>query len=176
MPIELKGDEDYKLISPFVLYDPETGLIKWRERLKPAWFNQRFAGKKATFVDAKGYLAVKTSINGRQVAVRAHRLAYFIFYGDLQNKFIDHINRNRQDNRIQNLRLVSCLENSQNRKANKANKTGAPGLEKRKDKKLWSARRRYNNKTHFLGYFAEKEMAIKALNEFDKKIQQGEIT
>lgn len=84
-------------------YDPETGSLRWRDGPK--------AGRVAGTVGVSGYRRV--CINGKQL--RAHRIAWFIYHGAMPNDQVDHVNRNRDDNRISNLRDVSNAENQRNR-------------------------------------------------------------
>ena len=68
-------------------------------------------GAEAGSLHHEGYLDVK--INGKQY--RVHRIIYMMFYGHIpRNMQIDHINRNRMDNRIENLRVVTHCENQWN--------------------------------------------------------------
>lgn len=87
-------------IRKALTYDPHTGVIR---RMKDS--------SVAMMVDADGYLTV--SVYGTQY--RAHRVAWFLEYGEWPVLHIDHINRVRFDNRIQNLRLVTVSENVRNR-------------------------------------------------------------
>lgn len=74
--------------------------------------------------DKDGYLILK--IKGKQF--KAHRLAWFLHYGKFPEKEIDHINRNRKDNSIKNLRECTHQENikNTNKKINKD--TGVQGI------------------------------------------------
>ena len=60
--------------------------------------------------DKDGYLVLK--IKGKQY--KAHRIAYLLFNGEFPTTELDHINRNRIDNRIENLREVTRQENINN--------------------------------------------------------------
>lgn len=62
-------------------------------------------------LDKDGYLIIK--IKGKQF--KAHRLVWFLCKGYFPVNEIDHINRNRLDNRIENLRDVTRLENARNK-------------------------------------------------------------
>lgn len=74
--------------------------------------------------DKDGYLILK--IKGKQF--KAHRVAWFLNYGYFPKEEIDHINRDRTDNRIENLRVCSRLENNRNQ-IKKINKdTGCVGI------------------------------------------------
>lgn len=86
------------------------------------------AGSIAGTRTRKGYIRIHFS--GKLYA--AHRLAWFYVHGDWPRQQIDHINGNRADNRIANLRDVSARVNSQNRKrANANNSNGLLGVSKR---------------------------------------------
>lgn len=84
-----------------------------------------------------GYFADKTvsaMVNGYhgftidRTLVYVHRMVWTLKYGDIPDGFyVDHINRNRHDNRIENLRLVTPSENGQNK-----NKTTKPVTSKQK--------------------------------------------
>ena len=75
-------------------------------------------------LDKDGYLIIK--IKGKQY--KAHRIAYCLYHGCFPNMEIDHINRNKLDNRIENLRLATRTMNTRN-VAEKPNKdTGVVGV------------------------------------------------
>lgn len=64
--------------------------------------------------DTKGYLLVKLNKDGVSKNKRVHRLVAESFLGDIYNKEIDHLNTNKIDNRVENLRIVTSKENSNN--------------------------------------------------------------
>ena len=73
--------------------------------------NNKIAGTEAGTLTKYGYKRV--GINGKYYV--EHRLIWLYHYGSFPTQFIDHINRNRSDNRIENLRDVSRRQNNQNR-------------------------------------------------------------
>lgn len=75
---------------------------------------------------------------------------------------VDHINRNKKDNRKCNLRLANKGINAFNSGVHKNNKSGCPGVCFRKDTKRWSAEIKVNNVKHNLGCFSTKDEAIEA--------------
>lgn len=99
-------------------YDPETGVLSWKvpthPRIKP--------GDLAGCGNGKGYLKVKVGNS----PYRVHRIIWKLAYGEdpPANMEIDHVNRNRADNRLTNLRLVTPSENNFNRES--YNRRGKP--------------------------------------------------
>lgn len=75
---------------------------------------------------------------------------------------IDHINRNKTDNRIANLRSVSRSVNQQNNGLRADNKSGFVGVHWLSTKSRWRAVITLNGKKHLLGSFASKEAAAEA--------------
>lgn len=103
---------------------------------------------------ANGYSA--TRINGKGIAV--HRLVVNAQPGVI----VDHINRNKKDNRIINLRLTNKSVNAFNSKIRNTNTSGVTGVWFRKDTKKWVAEIKVNYKKITLGSFKNKSEAIKA--------------
>lgn len=105
-------------------YDPETGVFINKSRNRPA--NAK---------DANGYIKLTKGINGRNYQFYAHRAAWLMHYGSLDPKLhIDHLNGDRSDNRIENLRLGTVSQNMKNRRMFSSNKSGATGV-------IWNSRR-----------------------------------
>jgi hypothetical protein len=68
-------------------------------------------------------------------------------------QYVDHINKNTLDNRIENLRFVTNQQNGFNRKVGKNNTSGIMGVEWSKQKNKWQAKIKFNYKTRHLGFF-----------------------
>ena len=106
-------------------YDAKSG------RLISSRLGRAIKGKK---LGKKGYLCVNCLIDKRQVYVYLHHAVWAICKGCWPEQQIDHINGNKGDNRIENLREVSGSENKMNTlypwKPNKD--TGLPGVYKKK--------------------------------------------
>lgn len=86
---------------------------------------------------------------------------------------IDHLNRNRLDNRRQNLRITGPSDNSQNKSVSKNNTTGFMGVERKKGNSKWSARIHKDHVEYQLGTFDHPIIAavaynIKALELYDQ--------
>ena len=81
-----------------------------------------------------------------------HRLIWMMHYGEFP-ELIDHIDGNRQNNRIENLRSTDRFGNAKNRKLHKNNTSGAKGVLWNKQTCKWTANVISNKKRRFLGYF-----------------------
>jgi len=112
-----------------------------------------------------GYLYV----NAGNIKLSAHRLAYLITH-DEWPEHVDHINRDAQDNRADNLRAATCKQNNQNRGSRKNSTSKHKGVSWSKEKGKWDAR--CNKK--FLGRFNNEKEAAQAYNKEAKK-QYGEF-
>lgn len=105
-------------LQELLVYDAETGVLYWTQKAF------RKHGKPAGYLASDGYIYINT-LGSKW---RAHRVAYALHYGvDPYPMEIDHINRNRSDNRICNLRAVTASENCLN-KADKCNKRNSKKL------------------------------------------------
>lgn len=142
-------------------YNPDTGVFTWIKKSKRSTAIGSIAGSKHN----QGYRA--TSIDWKRYLL--HRLAWLYVYGEFPNGFIDHINRDRSDNRISNLRVVSRSENQQNHKLSKTNKSGVAGVIWAKKDKRWHARIWLGGKTKNLGYFKTFEEAVLARKQAEKE-------
>ena len=97
-----------------------------------------------------GYVCI--AIDGKRY--KAHRLAWLYVYGDFPKLCIDHIDGDKSNNRISNLRQASHSENIQNqRRATKANSSGLIGASQYKRTNKWQSVIGINGKNKHLGYF-----------------------
>ena len=113
-----------------------------------------FIGKPVSKI-AVGYAASRDN-NGKPCLV--HRL----LLGASEGGVVDHINRNKKDNRLENLRLTDKSVNAFNTGVRKNNKSGTTGVWFRRDTKKWSAEIKKDGVKHCLGSFLTKEEAMKA--------------
>jgi len=96
----------------------------------------------------------------KQKTIAMHRLILSAKTGEI----VDHINHNGLDNRIENIRLVTCIENSRNCRITKRNSSGFVGVYFRKDRGngRWVAKICVKNRLIYVGSFKSKKSAIKA--------------
>lgn len=118
---------EVKLLRECISYNPETGELIWMQHPNPRK-NSLVVGKRAfNSFDTFGYS--RGMFNNKKY--RAHQMAFAIYHGRFSKKQIDHINGNRKDNRIENLREVDNKTNSINRKLDKRNNFGCHGIAQR---------------------------------------------
>lgn len=110
-----------------------------------------------------GYLHIQ--INKKKIQI--HRLIYQTYHNLKlkQTDVVDHINRNRLDNRIKNLRLVTQKENTQNVSKQKNTSSKYKGVSLHKQSNKWTAQIMHNLKITYLGFFDNEEDAARAYNQ-----------
>lgn len=159
----MKNDQnlDFNFVSDLVEYDSETGNLFWKKDVARTAKKGSIAGIQRS----DGYRRLK--VGGR--SVYAHRISWMLFYGVACDKEIDHINGDRSDNRIENLRECSKLQNSQNRRIGFRNNSGYVGVSFYKPNGKWQARTTINRKRISVGYFNNAYDANRARLEVKKK-------
>ncbi|MCZ2128594.1 MAG: HNH endonuclease [Anaerolineales bacterium] len=122
--------------------------------------NGKPCGQRAN--DPNGYARVSVGrhINKRQLYV--HRIIYAIVHGEMPEGQIDHIDQNRINNRIENLREVSSSENLHNSKKRKDNSSGFPGVYWDAHARKWKSQIMVNNRNIHLGLYKEFADAVLA--------------
>lgn len=163
-----------KYLTECLNYDKETGCFIWNKRPEKhfasnhvmTWWNSRYAGTKAGSVSDQGYL--KICLLGRQE--RAQRIAWIYETGSLPDGEIDHINGDRMDNRISNLRDVTRLQNTRNKRQLDSNTSGVTGVSLNRPTGRWRAYITENQKRHHIGYYVTLEEAASARKAAEGKI------
>ena len=118
--------------------------------------------------DKDGYIL--NFINGK--LYREHRLIWLYVNGEMPKGILDHINRVKSDNRIENLRVVNHSENKQNTTKQINNKSGFKGVWLHKNTKKWCSSIQANKKNYHLGSFLTKEEAYEAYKNAAKKLHK----
>lgn len=100
-------------------YNPDTGIFLWLiDRPRAS------AGAEAGYITGNGYMRVQIA----RKSYALHRLVFLYTYGAMPSDEVDHINRNRQDNRLVNLRLVTKRQNLRNKSAYRNSALGLVGV------------------------------------------------
>lgn len=143
------------LIKSLLAYDPETGIFT---RLGSS--GGRPEGSVAGSLKSNGYIYL--SVDGKRVL--AHRAAWFMVHGEIPEFDIDHIDGDRTNNRIANLRKATRAENMQNERKARANNlsSGLLGVSFSKAAGRWMAGIRIAGRRKYLGLFDTPELAHQA--------------
>lgn len=137
-------------------YNPNTGVLVRRKSS-----GGRKAGSATGTPNAHGHLVC--SVDDSLFYV--HRIAWAIHYGRYPQKGIDHINGNKQDNRIANLRLATQSENLMNACLHSNNTSGCRGVYFNKTERRWVAEISAYGRRYILGRFKDKDKAAVAYAE-----------
>jgi len=148
-------------LKELLAYDKNTGVFTWLHRRG----GKATVGRPAGARDFYGYVVIR--LDG--VLYKAHRLAWLYEHGDWPEQNLDHINQDKNDNRLKNLRLANQSLNMHNARR-KVTKSGIVGVTWDAARKKWCARIKIDYAGIFLGRFDRKQDAIKARETAHKKI------
>jgi hypothetical protein len=150
-------------LKSFLSYDPSSGLFTWlvsRGKAKK--------GSIAGHTEHTGYVSI--GIEGKYYV--AHRLAWLYVFGSFPDLDLDHIDGDKENNRIGNLRLATKHQNRQNLSEKGMGSNPRMGVNFDKDSKKWRARIMFDGKRHCLGSFNSFEEAGKAYDEKKKELHK----
>ena len=146
--MEIPGYENYVIFEDGDVINVNTGKIK------------------IPTIEKYGYKIILLHNNGKVKQFKIHRLLGIAYIPNPENKkCIDHINRIRTDNRLENLRWATPLENCQNQSIYKNNTSGIKNIRFREDNNTWIFKKMINSIT-ISKTFKKKEEAIEYKNKF----------
>lgn len=144
----------YSNAASLLDYDAKSGTLTWKvDRTRAS------AGDTAGGTAARGYVAL--SIDG--TTYYAHVIAWLLHYGSAPDGLIDHIDRNKQNNAISNLRIATRSQNAANAEVSSRNTSGFRGVVARG--KRWAASIMVSGVRTYLGRF---DTAIEAARAYAK--------
>ena len=146
------------------LFDYVDGELRRRNPTGTRHKSDSVAGS----INNRGYVHVK--INRKKYL--AHRLIYLYHHGTMPD-FIDHIDGNKLNNRIENLRECTKSQNGFNMRMNSNNTSGVKGVSWNEQRQKWVVHLRLNHKQKYFGGFKDFELAelvaIEARNKYHKE-------
>jgi ribosomal protein S17E len=153
-------------LQSYLTYDSENGVFYWTENQ-----TKRLRNKQAGYIDSRGYMCIKF----RTKNYKLHRLAWLFYYKELPSKDIDHIDRNKLNNKIENLRLATKQLNQWNHNSARINnKCGYRGVCNYRGK--FAASIKSNHKSKWLGIFDTPELAHQAYLKAKNDLHKGALT
>lgn len=142
-------------LRQILAYQPDGSLV---------WLNGPRAGRGAGYAHHDGYWTIEITRGGvTLLRTFRHRVVWALHAGEWPSQPIDHKDRNRGDDRIENLRLASPTQNSANRSRHRNNTSGHRGVYFHKGHDRWRACIRINGRKVNLGTFTTAEAAAKAV-------------
>ena len=153
-----------EVLDCFVSYNPETGDFLWiRDKARSK------KGSQVGWMCGEGYR--RTKFNGKTIFL--HRLAWECVNGiALGEMEIDHIDGNRSNNKISNLRPATKSQNMHNSKIRKNNNSGVKGVNWCKDHGKYHAQLMINSRKINVGYFHDLEDAKHAVMQARMKLHK----
>jgi hypothetical protein len=154
-----------KYLKECLTYDPNTGIFTWNVRPLSHFKNSRICNNWNSRFCAKEAGIIGSHIMYRRIRVDAklylaHRLAFLYMEGYFPENQVDHMDRNRQNNKWENLREVSRQCNSQNCNLAKNNTSGVCGVYFDMGLNKWVAHIKISGKTIHLGCFENFDDAV----------------
>ena len=167
LEIEIHNDLDFEMFLPIEGY--ENYFVSNFGNIKNSKTNRIL--KQNTH--PKGYKLIDLSKNGIRKSFRVHRLVGKAFLENPDNKpMIDHIDENKANNNVKNIRWATDKENGYNQGKYKNNKSGYKGVSFNKPMNKYVAHININGKKKHIGLFETAEEASKAYEAKAKEIHQ----
>jgi hypothetical protein len=158
-PAYLKSLPSVERLKACLHYDPDTGLFT---RLWPTNHKGRVTG----WGHYNGYLMITID----KEDYFSHRLAYLYMTASEPPVFVDHIDRDKRNNRWDNLRPADRASNAANSKLPKNSTSGLKGAQKSRYHHRWRSSIRENGRTIYLGMFDTAEEAHAAYRRAAERI------
>jgi hypothetical protein len=132
------------------LFEYKDGELFWKNCNSPSVKN----GAKAGHYNSYGYWRIETKYG----SLAAHRVVFLMHHGYMP-KIVDHIDGDKLNNKIENLRAATYEQNSYNAQIGKRNTSGAKNISWKADQCKWRVRIASNGKNITIGQFEDFELA-----------------
>lgn len=143
-------------------YELDNGKLLWL-RIPKMCNGKRYAiGSEVGSIHNSGYRVL--TLMGKKL--QAHRVIWAIHYNSWPNGEIDHIDGDRLNNKLSNLRVVTRSQNMFNAKTKQNSSSGIKNVQWDNSSQSWRVRVRVNGKRYHVGRFTEIEKAAEAAKEF----------
>jgi hypothetical protein len=163
-PSQKELKDQFEIIDGILWRKPYVRSNRWRDNIT----------YKATIVSNKPISDGYASLNYKKIALRYHAVVWILHYGEIPNGLqIDHIDGNRTNNAITNLRLVTPQENSCNKSIHRTGRLVGCYFQKASGK--WMARARINGKRIYIGCFETEQQAHEKYTQFMKRSESCHI-
>ena len=170
--IKVWTDEEKLYINENFRYEPDTGLIYWKKHTQKGG-SKRKLDKPVGSYEGGGYLQISIVLHNYQWRIRAHRVAWYLYYGEVPFDLIDHIDHNKTNNKIDNLRETNSSKNVrhssiQKAKLKKRAEGNCIGVFKNSEnrKKPYQVMHHIDGKNITLGYYTTMVEAAKARDAY----------
>lgn len=152
------AESDFSLSQDLLheLFEYRDGFLFWKIKTR----NGILPGTKAGTLNHYGYIHIRLN----KKTYQAHRLIFLMHHGYLP-EMLDHIDCNRSNNKIENLRPANNTQNQQNQKLSPRNKTGVKGVCFDKTRGKYLAQFKVNRTICKVGHFVTLEEAAKAVQQ-----------
>lgn len=163
--MKIPTQEQLDYIKNHYQYDPATGhIIK-----KAEYYSIGLLKNEARIVGAKSKGYIMITMQPIKKSVYAHHVAWYLHYGEWPADQLDHIDRNKSNNLIDNLRIATGANNQYNRTKSANTSSQYKGVSYNKQTKKWTASIRKDYERYFIGYFTTE---IEAAQAYDAKAKE----
>ena len=154
-----------------IFYDSVAEILIWKENhLKSPQWNARYSNKKVGFHKSdKGYHYIKINYNGKRYIIAEHRVIWALSKNQWPEHTIDHIDNNKSNNKMKNLRSATVAENNKNKPSTKNSTSKYKGITWKSKENKWYVAVRVYGKSKHLGIFYDEVDAAIAYNQAAKK-------
>lgn len=157
------AEYEQRIRERMVIDETSPSGVRWSQNA-----HLRVRGRPAGTLDSHGYWQFSVCVNGVGKILRAHRVIWLLAHGSWPKEDIDHINGDRADNRLVNLREASRSENNCNRAMRANNSSSVKGVCFHKGAGKWMAYIQSERNRIHLGLFAnlaDAECAVRVARE-----------